>query len=850
MENYIESAPEPAAEALPQAPAEPAVPIEPPATPEKAEPAVRIETPAAPEKKDRKTRPVLLIVLLVLLLLVTAAGGYVFLRLDRLEQIRQAADDCKAQGDYPLAMGYYIQLLADDPISFTPFTNAYVSAGADGVIVCADALLETSEGTHFLARSQMLDYALSCATHPAVPASFDKDLERRSLVCEAILAQEDGDLEKALALLNQADLRRELSYPIESVLDREATLAAALQAREEGRYEDAIQLLTRSILEPELVAEIQQQIVEEQDAQLMAQARAAMESLDPAAAILALRGLSRTEDQIALEAEFTETWKKTLTQLHETYKDRLFAGAWYSLALGDKPLLTGDKRYDGLADALSTEGKTVAGMFSLLRLQDGRVALLGDTLGSEAAAKEITDARDAALGLNHGLILHEDGTVTNLGARQYGRGAVAEWTGIVQVAAGGFHSLGLKADGTVAAAGLDLDGQCQVTGWTDVVAVAAGLRHSVALTKDGHVVATGDNSFGQCDVSLWENVIEVRCGGNFTLGLTADWRLLATGDNSCGQCDVSGWQEVLSFDAGLWHTVALLSDGHVVTTGSDTHGQRAVDGTVLFASKRALGPVSPAEAKAETEFVYFGHPSDGPWLYYSAEGCLIIAFDAEAGRIKPTRADLICTDGHPPVGILSGGGDKPGLAVHATILARQNQAVFALTGDYFTFGYNADGLQIRRGVVFKEDQDELGFGFFPDGSMRIIDPKTTTAEELLSQGVRDSWVFGPVLIVDGQARDISYHPLSYNDVTMRTVVGSLCPYHHIAVAYSSSTLAQVIDNLLGYGCNIAYNLDGGRSCMMVFMGNKIVNRSMYINNGWRGLQDMVGFLTSDLVPRS
>ena len=26
-----------------------------------------------------------------------------------------------------------------------------------------------------------------------------------------------------------------------------------------------------------------------------------------------------------------------------------------------------------------------------------------------------------------------------------------------------------------------------------------------------------------------------------------------------------------------------------------------------------------------------------------------------------------------------------------------------------------------------------------------------TAEELLSQGVRDSWVFGPVLIVDGQA---------------------------------------------------------------------------------------------------
>ena len=847
MENYIESAPEPAAEALPQAPAEPAVPIEPPAAPEKAEPAVRIETPAAPEKKDRKTRPVLLIVLLVLLLLVTAAGGYVFLRLDRLEQIRQAADDCKAQGDYPLAMGYYIQLLADDPISFTPFTNAYVSAGADGVIVCADALLESSEGAHFLARSQILDFALSCATHPAVPASFDKDLERRSLVCEAILAQEDGDLEKALALLNQADLRRELSYPIESVLDREATLAAALQAREEGRYEDAIQLLTRSILEPELVAEIQQQIVEEQDARIMAQARAAMANLDPTAAILTLRGLSRTEDQIALEAEFTETWKKKLSELHETYKDRLFAGAWFSLALGDKPLLTGDKRYDGLADALSTEGKTVAGMFSLIQLQGGRVTLLGDTLGSEAAAKEITDARDAALGLNHGLILHEDGTVTNLGARQYGRGFVAEWTDVVQVAAGGFHSLGLKKDGTVAAAGLDLDGQCKVAEWTDIVAVAAGLRHSVGLTRDGRVVAVGDNSFGQCDVSQWENVIEIRCGGNFTLGLTADWRLLAAGDNSVGQCNVMNWQEVVAFDAGLWHTVALLSDGRVVTTGASSLNQCGLDGAVLFASGRQLDRPAAA-AKAETEYLYMGNTFDGPWMYCSAEGCVIVAQDGESGRIKATRADLICTDGHPPEGLLSG-GDRPGRVIHAAILAKQSRAVFAITGDYFTFGYNADGLQIRRGTVFKEDVNEVGFGFYPDGSMRIIDPKTTTAEELLSMGVRDSWVFGPVLIENGQARDISYHPLSYNDVTMRTVVATLCPYHHIGATYSSSTLAQVTENLLGYGCETAYNLDGGRSSMMIFMG-KVVNRSMYINEGWRGLQDMVGFLTSDLVPNA
>ena len=797
------------------------------------------------DAKGRRRFPVLAILLLVLLLLVTAAGGYVYWRLDGLEKTRQTADDLRARGEYAQALDLYARLMEDDPLSFIPFTNAYVSAGGDGVLACADALLETGEGAHYLAENDVLRKAGSHATHPAVSPAFAGELERRSLLCQAILAQEAGDLEKALELLNKADLRRELSYPIESVLDREATLAAALRAKEEGRYEDAIRILTRSVLEPELVAELQQQIVEEQDARLKAQARAALEAMDPVTAVQTLRGLSKTEDQLAMEQEFTETWKGMLVRLHEQYKDKLFAGAWYSLAMGDKPLLTGDKRYDGLAAALQSGGRTIGGMFSLIQLKDGRVALLGDTLGAEAAARDITDAKDAALGLNHALILHENGTVTNLGARQNGRGDAEKWTDMVQVAAGAFHSLGLRADGTVAAAGLDLDGQCQVGDWTDVIAVAAGLRHSVALTKDGHVLATGDNSFGQCEVSQWENIVEVRCGGNFTLGLTADWRLLAAGDNSSGQCNVMNWQEVVAFDAGLWHTVGLLSDGRVVTTGADSLHQCALDGTVLFASSRQLDRPA-AVVKAETEYLYMGNTYDGPWLYCSTEGCVIVAQDAESGKIKATRADLISTDGHPPVGLLSD-GDRPGPVIHAAVLAKQSRAVFAITGDYFTFGYNADGLQIRRGTVFKEDTNEVGFGFFPDGSMRIIDPMTITAEELLAQGVQDSWVFGPVLIENGQARDISYHPLSYNDVTMRTVVASLCPHHHIGATYSSSTLAQVTDNLLGYGCQVAYNLDGGRSSMMIFMG-KVVNRSMYINDGWRGLQDMVGFLTSELVP--
>lgn len=805
-----------------------------------------VEPNTKPVPAVRQKCPVILILLLVLLLCVTSAAAYVLVRLNRLEQTRQAADALKAQGEYARALTVYAQLMEDDPLSFTSLGNAYVCAGADGVVACADALLETDQGARYLTENRVLEEALAHAAHPAVPASFAPSLSRRSLLCQAILAEEAGELTKALELLNEAGLRKELSYPLE----QQAILAEALQARQEGRYADALEILSRSMPVPELAAEIQQQIIDEQDAQITAAARAALSEMDLDAALTMLQGLSREEDRLALEQAFTTAWTDKLTTLHAQFGDRLWAGAWYTLALGEEPQLTGDKRYDGLDLASLREGSVAGGAFALLQLNNGHVRLLGDTLGAGKTAAEINDATGAALGLNHGLVLHENGTVTNLGARQYGRSAVTEWADIVQVAAGGFHSLGLRADGTVAAAGLDLDGQCQVSDWTNVSSVAAGLRHSVALLKDGRVVATGDNSFGQCNVGSWENIIDIRCGGNFTLGLTADWRLLATGDNSCGQCNVADWKEVVAFDGGLWHTVALLSNGRIVTAGANGHDQGALTGAAIFRSKP--GEDMPAvPGTAEPEYVYSGNPYNGPWLYLSGDGCVIAAFDTDSGKINATRADLICTYGHPPAGILAGVDVPKGFPrpLYPVQLARQNQAAFAITGDYFTFGYNADGLKIRRGRVFQEEKEEMGFSFFPDGSMRIVDPNVTTAQDLLSQGIRDCWVFGPTLIQNGEALDIHTHPLSYNDVTMRTVVASICPYHHVAAAYGSSTLAQVTADLLNYGCEIAYNLDGGRSCMMVFMG-KVINRSSYISNGsWRALPDMVGFLTSEKVPK-
>ena len=801
---------------------------------------------------ERKKHRFLYIILLLLLATLLAAGWYLYSQLQGRETAKKTGDKLYAEGQYGEAMEAYAQLMEDiTPLRYTPLGKELPQAGAEGVLSCVDALLETEAGPRYLMEQNVFETVPDHATHPDAPVAFLREaLDQRALFARAVLVNEEGDLKEALALVKASGLTspRALALidELTDTLNRQEILLSALKAREEGRLEEALALVKESGLQPELIDEIQRQITDENDRKLIDQAWEAMEAMAPQRAMDILSGLSNNNIRRTMKRVLTDARKDMIQELRTKYADKVLAGAWYSLVLGDEPQLTGDRRYEDLKKVFTPEDRVVSGLFSLIRLTDGRVELLGDTLGATKVVEEITDAKDAALGLNHGLVLHRNGTVTHLGARQYGRDAAEEWRGIVQVAAGAFHSVGLTRRGMVVAAGLNLDSQCRVSGWTNVVAVDAGLRHTVALLKSGRVVATGDNSFGQCDVSGWRDVIEIRCGGNFTVGLTADYRLLATGDNSCGQCNVSDWQEVMAFDAGLWHTVALLSDGTIVTAGANDHDQCALEGVSLFPAEEKAQRTAPVFG-SETELVYIGDPKDGPWFYCSGEGSVIIAFDVDTGKMKATRADLICTYGHPPVGILSGGGDEPQRSVSASKLAKQNKAVFALTGDYFTFGYNADGLQIRRGHVFKEKKDEVGFGFFLDGSMRIIDPYEITAEELLAQGVNDSWVFGPTLIEDGLALDIHKHPLAYNDVTMRTVMASICPYHHIGAAYGSCTLAQVVENLLDYGCTIAYNLDGGRSSMMVFLG-ETVNRSAFLGGGWRGLQDMVGYLTSDLVP--
>ena len=166
-------------------------------------------------------------------------------------------------------------------------------------------------------------------------------------------------------------------------------------------------------------------------------------------------------------------------------------------------------------------------------------------------------------------------------------------------------------------------------------------------------------------------------------------------------------------------------------------------------------------------------------------------------------------------------------------MAAANDAILAINGDYY--GANSQGYVIKNGVIYRDtvrrntQYDDLAI--YSDGSFKIVNEETVTAQELLDSGVVNLLSFGPTLVSDGQIM------VSQNDEVgramadnPRTAIGIIDNLHYVIVVSDGRTnaseglslyeLAQVMQQC---GCTIAYNLDGGGSSTMVFNGQVINN---------------------------
>jgi exopolysaccharide biosynthesis protein len=184
-------------------------------------------------------------------------------------------------------------------------------------------------------------------------------------------------------------------------------------------------------------------------------------------------------------------------------------------------------------------------------------------------------------------------------------------------------------------------------------------------------------------------------------------------------------------------------------------------------------------------------------------------------------------------------------------IAEANNAVLAINGDYY--GFRDTGIVIRNGVVFRDEGARQGLAFYRDGTVKVYDETTTTAGQLVAEGVWNTLSFGPSLLDNGEAAegiedvevDTNFGNHSIQGEQPRTAVGIIDDNHLVFVVvdgrspgYSAGvTMTGLADIMQGLGATTAYNIDGGGSSTMYFNGS-LVNNPLGENRE-RGTSDIL-----------
>jgi exopolysaccharide biosynthesis protein len=169
-------------------------------------------------------------------------------------------------------------------------------------------------------------------------------------------------------------------------------------------------------------------------------------------------------------------------------------------------------------------------------------------------------------------------------------------------------------------------------------------------------------------------------------------------------------------------------------------------------------------------------------------------------------------------------------------MASDHNAILAINGDYY--GFRSDGVIIRNGTLYRNSPARTALAIYNNGAMKSLEEALIPAETMLADGVMHTFSFGPVLVQDekvtGDFSDVkidkNFGNRSIQSANPRTGVGMIAPNHYVFVVvdgrspnYSRGmTLTEFAQVFRELGCTEAYNLDGGGSSTMYFMG-RVVN---------------------------
>lgn len=165
-------------------------------------------------------------------------------------------------------------------------------------------------------------------------------------------------------------------------------------------------------------------------------------------------------------------------------------------------------------------------------------------------------------------------------------------------------------------------------------------------------------------------------------------------------------------------------------------------------------------------------------------------------------------------------------------IAKENNAIFAINGDFY--GFRDSGPVIRNGVLYRSNERSGSndvLAVYNDGSFVTMKEENVDSQNLLDSGVLQLFSFEPSLVDNGQISVSANQEVEQSmNSNPRTAIGMISPLHYVFVVSDGRTsesaglsLAQLAAVMQDAGCQCAYNLDGGGSSTMWFMGDVVNN---------------------------
>lgn len=157
-------------------------------------------------------------------------------------------------------------------------------------------------------------------------------------------------------------------------------------------------------------------------------------------------------------------------------------------------------------------------------------------------------------------------------------------------------------------------------------------------------------------------------------------------------------------------------------------------------------------------------------------------------------------------------------------VAQKKNAIIAINGDYYKV--NA-GPVFKNGEFYRDEKYKDVLVMFKDGTMQTF-TKDKFDMNALKGNAWQIFTWGPMLLKDGEPMTKFNLPASIGGANPRTAIGYYEPGHYVFLTVdgrskdskgmSMTELSQFFHDL---GCKVAFNLDGGGSAQMAFMGNEI-----------------------------